>query len=47
MLGYYDNTIKQIIKESEPDIQKFTKKRIVGRPKSAKKKRGRPKDTGI
>jgi len=42
----WEQAINQIIKESEPKIKKFTKKRKVGRPKSRKKKRGRPKDIG-
>ena len=44
---HFDNTINELIKESEPDLKKFTKIRFVGRPKSQKKNRGRPKDTGI
>jgi len=47
MTKSFDQAIKQIVKENEPEIKKFTKKRKVGRPKSKKKKRGRPKDTGI
>jgi len=46
MMGSYEEKISHIIKENEPAIKKFTKKRKVGRPKSHKKKRGRPKDTG-
>jgi len=47
MMQAYDQTITQIIKENEPEIKKFTKKRKLGRPKSKKKKRGKPKDIGI
>ncbi len=47
MTKSFDQAIAQIIKENEPEIKKFTKKRKLGRPKSRKKKRGRPKDTGI
>ena len=47
MTQSYNQTIAQIIKENKPEIKKFTKKRKVGRPKSAKKKRGKPKDSGI
>lgn len=47
MTKSFDQAITQIIKENELEIKKFTKKRKVGRPKSRKKKRGRPKDTGI
>ena len=47
MTKSFDQAIKQIVKENEPEIKKFTKKRKVGRPKLKKKKRGRPKDTGI
>ena len=43
----WEQALKRIVKENEPEIKKFTKKRKVGRPKSRKKKRGRPKDTGI
>ena len=45
MTKSFDQAIIQIIKENEPEIKKFTKKRKVGRPKLKKKKRGRPKDT--
>jgi len=47
MEQFFDDTLNGIIEESEPDIKKFTKIRFVGRPKSQKKNRGRPKDTGI
>ena len=47
MTKSFDQAIAQIIKENEPEIKKFTKKRKLGRPKSRKKKRGRPKDSGI
>ena len=47
MANSYEQTLKQIVKENEPEIKKFTKKRKAGRPKSAKKKRGKPKDSGI
>ncbi len=47
MEQFFDDTMNGIIEESEPDIKKFTKIRFVGRPKSQKKNRGRPKDTGI
>jgi len=47
MTDSWEQALKQIIKENEPEIKKFTKKRKLGRPKSRKKKRGRPKDTGI
>lgn len=47
MADSYEQAIKQIVKENEPEIKKFTKKRKAGRPKSQKKKPGRPKDTGI
>jgi len=43
----WEQAIHQVIKESEPKLKKFTKKRKIGRPKSRKKKRGRPKDSGI
>ena len=43
MTQSYNQTIAQIIKENEPEIKKFTKKRKAGRPRSRKKKRGRPK----
>jgi len=47
MTQSYEQVISQIIKENKPQIKKFTKKRKAGRPKSAKKKRGKPKNTGI
>jgi len=47
MTKSWEQAINQIVKESEPKLKKFTKKRKVGRPKSHKKKRGRPKDSGI
>ncbi len=47
MADSYEQIMKQIVKENEPEIKKFTKKRKSGRPKSQKKKPGRPKDTGI
>ena len=47
MTDSWEQALKRIVKENEPEIKKFTKKRKVGRPKSRKKKRGRPKDTGI
>jgi len=40
---YWEQSFKEIIKENEPKIEKFTKKRKVGRPKAPKKIRGRPK----
>jgi len=43
----FEQAINQIMKESQPKLKKFTKKRKVGRPKSRKKKRGRPADKGI
>ena len=47
MTNSWEQAINQIIKENEPKIKKFTKKRKIGRPKSRKKNRGRPKDIGI
>jgi len=47
MADTYEQAIEQIIKKHEPEIKKFTEKRILGRPKSPKRKRGKPKDTGI
>jgi len=41
-----EQAMNQIIKDCQPEIKKFTKKRKVGRPKSRKKKRGRPADKG-
>jgi len=46
MTDTYEQAIEQIIKKHEPEIKKFTEKRILGRPKSQKKNPGRPKDTG-
>ena len=43
----FDKSVNQVFKEHLPVMRKFTKKRKVGRPKSASNKRGRPKDTGI
>lgn len=47
MVNSWEQGMNKIIKENEPHIMKFTKKRKIGRPKLAKKKRGRPKDLGI
>ena len=40
------NTEKLIEFKGLPGIEKFIEKRQIGRPKSLKKNRGRPKDTG-
>jgi len=47
MVRSYTQTAEQISKESEPEIKEFIKKRKIGRPKFPKKKRGKPKNTGI
>ena len=46
MVKSWQQSIDEIIKEDAPKIRKFTKKRKVGRPKTRKKARGRPKDIG-
>jgi len=47
MADSFETAMERIVKENEPKMKKFTEKRQTGRPKSLKRKRGKPKDTGI